>query len=214
MTGAGSSAEQQAILKELDIAYILEDMQPLVDESLEGAERVKRIVQDLKNFARADENRFVKADLNQLVQSTINIVRNEIKYVADLELHLGEIPEIVCIPQQINQVITNLLVNAAQAMDKQGQITITTRQDGDRVLLKVRDTGCGMTDEVRRKIFDPFFTTKEVGKGTGLGLAICYDIIQKHQGEIEVESKSGVGTLFWVWLPTAGLSVTEESLQP
>jgi len=82
------------------------------------------------------------------------------------------------------------------------------------VLLKVRDTGCGMTDEVRRKIFDPFFTTKEVGKGTGLGLAICYDIIQKHQGEIEVESKSGVGTLFWVWLPTAGLSVTEESLQP
>ncbi len=103
-------------------------MQPLVDESLEGAERVKRIVQDLKNFARADENRFVKADLNQLVQSTINIVRNEIKYVADLELHLGEIPEIVCIPQQINQVITNLLVNAAQAMDKQGQITITTRR--------------------------------------------------------------------------------------
>lgn len=208
MVGIRAFDEQRAIAQELDIAYILSDMQPLVDESLEGAERVKRIVQDLKNFARADENRFVKADLNQLVQSTINIVRNEIKYVADLELHLGDIPEIVCIPQQINQVITNLLVNAAQAMDKQGQITITTRQDGDRVLLKVRDTGCGMTEEVRRKIFDPFFTTKEVGKGTGLGLAICYDIVQKHQGEIEVESKPGAGTLFWVWLPMAGLPTT------
>lgn len=199
--GTGESSGCQELAQKLDIPYILEDMEPLIVESLEGAERVKRIVQDLKDFARIDENRFVDGDLNQLIQSTINIVRNEIKYVADLELHLGEVPQIRCIPQQINQVITNLLVNAAQAMDTRGRITITTRQEGDKVLLEVRDTGCGMTEEVRVKIFEPFFTTKDVGKGTGLGLAICYDIIQKHQGEIEVESKPGTGTVFKVWLP-------------
>lgn len=201
--GTGEAPGLQQLAQDLDIPYILENMQPLIGESLEGADRVKRIVQDLKDFARIDENRFVNADLNQLVQSTINIVRNEIKYVADLELDLDEHAHITCIPQQINQVITNLLVNAAQAIDKHGQIIITTRKHGERVVLMVRDTGSGMTEEVRRKIFDPFFTTKDVGKGTGLGLAICYDIIQKHQGEIEVESKPGTGTLFKVWLPAA-----------
>ena len=203
--------QQQQLLQELDIPYILEDMQPLVTESLEGAERVKQIVLDLKSYARSDENRFVEADLNQLIQSTINIVRNEIKYVADLELRLGELPPILCIPQQINQVITNLLINAAQSMQTQGRITVTTSSEGNRVLLKVRDTGCGMTDEVRRRIFDPFFTTKEVGKGTGLGLAICYDIIKKHQGDIEVESVHGIGTLFRVWLPTAAASADTDA---
>ncbi len=197
---AGLEQEQQR----LDIRFVLDDMQPLVAESLEGAERVKRIVLDLKDYARTDENRFVEADLNKMVTSTINIVRNEIKYVAELDLQLGELPLISCIPQQINQVITNLLVNAAQAMEKQGVITVSTRLDGNRVLLKVRDTGSGMTEEVQRRIFDPFFTTKEVGKGTGLGLAICYDIVRKHQGEIEVESKPGTGTLFRIWLPVAG----------
>lgn len=200
-SAAGSDLLQ--LQQELDIPFILDDMPSLVAESLEGAERVKKIVEDLKSYARSDENRFTEADLNQLVQSTITIVRNEIRYVAELQLNLGDLPQILCIPQQINQVITNLLINAAQAIQGKGIITVTTRAETGRVLLKVRDTGCGMTEEVQRRIFDPFFTTKEVGKGTGLGLAICYDIIKKHQGDIEVESKPGIGSIFRVWLPTA-----------
>lgn len=187
--------------KQLDIDYILTDIQPLLTESVEGAERVRRIVLDLKDFARPDEQQMHEADLNKLVQSTINIVRNELKYVAQLDLKLGSIPPIICRSQQINQVISNLLVNAAHAIDQQGTITISTRQEAASVILVVEDTGKGIPPELLSKIYDPFFTTKEVGKGTGLGLSISYDIVQKHGGEITVESEVGVGTSFTVKLP-------------
>ena len=145
-----------------------------------------------------------EADLNQLVRSTINIVINELKYVAELNLELGELPGLYCHPQQINQVITNVLVNAAHAMEQHGVITVNTRQSGDLAILTITDTGKGIPKDVLGKIFDPFFTTKDVGKGTGLGLSICYDIIKKHQGEIHVDSKVGVGTTFTVSLPLSG----------
>jgi len=191
----------EEIYKRLDVGYALEDIPPLIEESLEGAERIKQIVLDLKDFARSDENSLKETDLNKCVQSTANIVRNEIKYVADLELQLGNIPPIVCNPQQINQVIANLLVNAAHAIDGHGRITVTTSAESDKVLLTVADTGCGIPDKIRKRVFDPFFTTKDVGKGTGLGLSISYDIVTKHGGEISLESEPGVGTTFIVRLP-------------
>lgn len=185
----------------LDIKFILDDMSPLVAESLEGGERVKQIVSDLKDYARSDEDQFQAANLNLLIKSTINVVRNEIKYAAELKLDLGNIPHIYCIPQQINQVITNLLLNAAQAIVSLGVICVRTKYRQGWVVLEIKDTGKGMDNDQLGKIFDPFFTTKPVGKGTGLGLSICYDIIhKKHQGKIEVASKPDVGTTFTVYL--------------
>jgi len=199
------SIEEHLVLedaqRELDIAFILEDISPLIAQSSEGVDRVKQIVHDLKGFARTDDSSFELADLNDCVRSTVNIVRNEIKYVAELDLQLGDIPHISCSRNQLSQVIINLLVNAAHSIDSHGSITVTTRQVDDTVVLSVRDTGKGMTEEVRKRIFEPFFTTKGVGKGTGLGLSISYSIIKKHGGNILVESEPGRGTIFSVTLP-------------
>jgi PAS domain S-box-containing protein len=190
--------------EQCDLDYILSDLQPLLNESLEGAERVRRIVLDLKDFARSDDREPQQADLNHLIRSTINIVRNEVKYVAELDLQLGELPSILCHPQQINQVISNLLVNAAHAIEHQGTITVRSWHDGDHVLFSVSDTGKGIPHENIQRIFDPFFTTKDVGKGTGLGLSISYDIISKRDGQITVDSEVGKGTVFTVKLPVTG----------
>ncbi len=190
--------------QKLDIEYILKDIRDLISESTEGAERVKQIVIDLKDFARSDGDYLKETDLNQCVQSTINVVRNEIKYVADLVLHLDEIPKIICNPQQINQVIANLLVNAAHAITGRGTITVTTLHENDHVRLIVTDTGCGIPPENITHIFAPFFTTKEVGQGTGLGLSISNNIINRHGGTIGVASEIDKGTTFTVTLPVNG----------
>ncbi|MFH1026769.1 MAG: ATP-binding protein, partial [Pseudomonadota bacterium] len=138
-------------------------------------------------------------------ETTINIAWNEIKYVATLNREFGDIPEIRCYPQQLNQVFLNLLVNAAHAMEGgQGSITVRTWSDGADINVSVADTGCGIPEDIQQRIFEPFFTTKEVGKGTGLGLSISYDIARKHGGEITVESKPGHGTTFTVRLPVSG----------
>jgi len=150
----------EELRQDLDMPFIMQDIPPLIVESLDGAERVKQIVLDLKDFARLDEGNMKETDLNHCVKSTANIVRNEIKYVANLELQLNELPLIVCNPQQINQVIANLLVNAGQAMENHGTITVTSRQEGEEVILSISDTGCGMTEEVRKRIFEPFFTPR------------------------------------------------------
>ena len=194
-------ANFEAVRSRLDIVFVLEDLAPLVTESLEGAERVKRIVLDLKDFARADDSSLRETDLNDCIRSTANIVRNEIKYVADLELQLEDIPLFTCNPQQINQVIANLLVNAAHAITEHGTITVTTYYKDNLIHLSVTDSGRGIPADVVNRIFDPFFTTKPVGQGTGLGLSISYDIIKKHGGEILVCSEPGVGTTFMVTLP-------------
>ncbi len=202
--GSLPDVEQQrlaALRKQLDVAFITTDIVPLLSESLDGADRVKQIVLDLKDFARVDEVDARATDLNQCVRSTVNIVRNELKYVAQLDLLLGEIPMVFCNPQQINQVITNLLVNAAQAIEGHGSITVTTFQEGEQVVLTVADTGKGMPEDVRKRIFEPFFTTKPVGQGTGLGLTISYDMVKKNGGDISVESEPGRGTSFTVRLP-------------
>jgi len=192
----------QAARKKLDIAFLKEDLGALMSESMDGITRVKNIVQNLKDFSHvdaADEWHF--ADLHKGLDSTLNIVNNEIKYKADVVREYGDIPEVECLPSQLNQVFMNLLVNAAHAIEERGTITVRTGQQGDEVWVEVADTGKGIAPENLKKIFDPFFTTKPIGKGTGLGLSLSYGIVQKHHGRIEVRSEPGKGTIFKVWLP-------------
>ncbi|QOX78958.1 PAS domain S-box protein [Trichlorobacter lovleyi] len=187
--------------KSMKIDFILEDMQSLLEESLDGAERVRRIVQDLKSFSHVDEAELKPVSLVDNLDSTLNMVRNEIKYVADVVKQYGDLPMVTCRPQQLNQVFMNLLVNAAHAIEGHGTITVRTWQEGEVICVAITDTGKGIAPEHLNRIFEPFFTTKDVGKGTGLGLSICYDIIHKHGGEILVESAVGAGTTFTVRLP-------------
>ncbi|GFE59644.1 PAS domain S-box protein [Geobacter sp. AOG2] len=191
--------------KSLKIDYIFDDSSQLIAESLDGAQRVRKIVQDLKSFSRVDDTEQKRADLKECLESTIGIAWNEIKYVATLTKNYGDIPPVLCYPQQLNQVFMNLLVNAAHAIEGKGEIRVRTWQDGDEACVSVSDTGCGISEENQKHIFEPFFTTKEVGKGTGLGLSISYDIIKKHHGEILVESGIGTGTTFTVRIPINGV---------
>jgi len=199
MTEIGEELARQR--RKLKIDYIVEDLQELISESLEGTDRVKKIVLDLKGFSRVDDAECKEVDLHECLESTINIAWNEIKYKATLRREYGDIPRVHCFPQQLNQVFMNLLVNAAHAIEEQGEITVSTGMVDDMVNVSIADTGCGIREEVRKRIFEPFFTTKEVGKGTGLGLSISYDIVKKHHGEIVVESEPGRGTTFHVRLP-------------
>jgi len=213
---ACAASEEAGALKDtrkrLKIDFIIEDSRQLITESQDGAGRVRRIVQDLKSFSRVDQAECALLNLNQALETTINIAWNEIKYIAILNREFGDIPEIRCYPQQLNQVFLNLLVNAAHALgENQGSITVRTWSEPESVFVSVTDTGCGMPEEIQRKIFEPFFTTKEVGKGTGLGLSISYDIIRKHGGEISVTSKPGQGSTFTVRLPiNKAEPITEE----
>lgn len=188
--------------QEIKLDYITRDITNLISESLDGTDRVRRIVQDLKSFSRLDEAEEKMADINAGLESTINMVWNELKYKATLQKSLGDIPPIKCHPGQLNQVFMNLLVNAAHAIEKQGEITVQTREENGSIIVSISDTGCGIPEATRKRIFEPFYTTKEVGKGTGLGLSIAYDIIKKHRGEITVDSTVGKGTTFCVILPS------------
>jgi len=189
--------------QEHDYVYLCEDVLSLMDESSDGAQRVKQIVQDLKDFSHVGEQEWQWANLHKGLDSTLNIVGNEIKYVAEVTRCYGDIPEIECLASQLNQVFMNLLVNAGHALQKgAGRIVVTTgRADKDHVFVEIADNGCGIPLENMKRIFDPFFTTKAIGKGTGLGLSLSYGIVHKHGGRIDVASESGVGTTFRVVLP-------------
>ena len=182
-------------------AAIAEDLRPLLEETKEGVERVQGIVQNLKEFSHVETGGAKYADVNRCLQSTLKIVWNELKYKAQVVEDYGPVPEVLCFPQEINQVFLNLLVNAAQAIKERGEIRIRTFERDGGVAVEIGDTGCGIATEHLSRIFEPFFTTKAVGEGTGLGLSISYGIIQKHRGRIEVESTVGQGTTFRVWLP-------------
>ena len=198
------NAETQAIRKirkEVDLNFLKEDIGALLNESLEGVSRVRKIVQDLKEFSHVDSAEWQWSDLHRGMESTLNIVYNEIKYKAEVVKEYGELPNVECIPSQINQVFLNLLVNAAQAIEKQGRITIRSGVENDEAWIEVEDNGKGIDRENLSRIFDPFFTTKPVGKGTGLGLSLAWGIVQRHQGRLEVRSTVGVGTTFRLTLP-------------
>jgi signal transduction histidine kinase len=185
----------------VDLDYLRADVRLLVSESLEGVSRVKKIVQDLKEFAHVDRAEWQEADLHKGIDSTLNIVWNELKYKAEVVKEYGVLPLIECIPSQLNQVFMNLLINAAQAIESRGVITLRSGCDGERVWVEVADTGKGMSPDIQKRIFEPFFTTKPVGKGTGLGLSLAYGIVTKHNGEITVDSTVRRGTTFRVTLP-------------
>jgi len=195
------ATELGRLRKELKIDFIMADSAALIQESLDGADRVRTIVQNLKSFSRVDQAQENLADINQCLEDTINIIWNELKYKCEVKKEYGELPPTRCFPQQLNQVFMNLLMNAAQAIAEKGTITIRTWAGRDEIRVAISDTGCGIAPEHLNRLFEPFFTTKEVGKGTGLGLAISYDIIKKHGGRIEVASAPGEGTTFTVGLP-------------
>ena len=186
---------------EVDADYQREDLDSLLSESLDGLGRVKRIVQDMKDFSHVDGGDLQFADLESGLNSTLNVVWNEIKYKAEVTKDYAGIPQIECYPQQLNQVFMNLLVNAAHAIECSGHITLRTGHDDSWVWVEVEDTGKGIPPDNLSRIFDPFFTTKPVGQGTGLGLSLSYGIVQKHGGRIDLSSEVGKGTRFRVVLP-------------
>ena len=190
-----------ALKTEIDLPYLRSDVQDLLTESLGGLQRVKRIVQDLKDFSHISDTEMQWANLEEGLESTLNVVWNELKYKAEIIKDYGKLPEIECIPSQLNQVFMNLLVNAAQSIAEQGKITLRTRLDGENVCIEISDTGTGIPQENINRIFDPFFTTKPLGTGTGLGLSITHGIVRKHNGRIEVSSEAGKGTTFRIILP-------------
>lgn len=194
-------AQIRDIKQKLQLDYLREDVPDLLRESLDGLDRVKKIVNDLKNFSYVHEVQWQNADLHQGLDSTLNLLWNEIKYKAELIKNYGALPEVECIPSQLNQVFLNLLVNAVHAISDKGVVSITTGADEETVWITISDTGHGISEENLKRIFVPFFTTKPVGKGTGLGLSLSYSIVQKHHGKIEVSSKEDEGTSFRIVLP-------------
>lgn len=206
-------ARIRSLKADLDIDYLKEDIPNLMRESRDGIQRVRKIVQDLKDFSRVDARQeWESVDLHAGIDSTLNIVNNEIKYKADVVKHYGALPEVQCLPSELNQVFMNLLVNAGHAIAEKGEITITTRQTPDgTVQVAISDTGCGIAAEHLPHLFEPFFTTKPIGKGTGLGLSITYGIIGKHKGSIDVSSEVGKGTTFTVNLPVDRSDEAEDS---
>lgn len=191
----------QALHNQMKIGRIAKEIPEMIRETMDGIERIKSIVMDLKCFSRTEEAEQKDADLIQCLESTINIAYNELKYKATIKREYSEVPQLRCYPQQLAQVFTNLLVNAAQAIDTQGEITVRVWSEGGLIHVSISDTGSGIPEAVREHIFQPFFTTKETGRGTGLGLSISNEIIKNHGGEIKVESELGKGSTFTVSIP-------------
>ena len=197
------AADFLRIKQATDLPYLREDLSALLKESQDGLDRVKHIVQALKDFAHPDSGDTVHADLLAGLDTTLNVVSGQLKTKAKIVRELTPLGPIRCIPGQINQVFMNLLVNAAQSIDGYGTITLRSGTEAQWAWIEIADSGCGMSEEVRQHVFEPFFTTKPVGKGTGLGLSISWDIIvNKHNGRIDVTSAPGQGSRFTLWLPT------------
>ena len=196
------AAELEITKKEIGYDLLLPDLRSMIVDCLEGAERIRDVVQNLRLFSRLDDAEFKRIDLHESLDSTIRILS---RYYGGggvrLVRNYGVLPLVNCYAGQLNQVWTNLLVNAAQSIEGKGEVSILTNVEGGSATVRIKDTGCGIEPEHLNRIFDPFFTTKTVGEGTGLGLSISYGIIEKHGGTISVESDRGVGTTFKVSIP-------------
>jgi signal transduction histidine kinase len=189
----------------------LEKTPEAFDESLEGVERVRQIVQAMRDFPHPGTGHKERVDLNRIIESTTTVTRNEWKYVAELSMDLDpSLPLVSCLPSEFSRVLVNLIINAAHAISdvvgdgekEQGTILVRSRLDGKKVEVSIQDTGSGIPADVQPRIFDPFFTTKEVGKGTGQGLAISHTIIvDQHEGELLFETTAGQGTTFIIRIP-------------
>ena len=206
------------LLGDADFDYLKEEIPRALNQSLEGVDRVAKIVRAMKEFSHPAREK-TATDLNRAIQSTITVASNEWKYVAEIEMDLdANLPAVHCSPAEFNQVVLNMVVNAAHAIGDvvgdggkgKGKITVKTRPDGDWAVVEISDSGCGMPPHIQQRIFDPFFTTKEVGKGTGQGLAIAHNVVvDKHGGTIKVVSSPGRGTTFIIRLPIGGKSEPE-----
>ncbi|HVU00469.1 MAG TPA: ATP-binding protein [Polyangiaceae bacterium] len=192
----------------VDLPYLEENVPPAFERALEGMQRLAKIVRSMKEFAYPDSTEMKPADLNRAIESTLVIARSEYKYVAELETEFGKLPHVTCHAGELNQVVLNLVVNAAHAIeevvrgtDQRGRITVKTHREGDHALISIQDTGAGIPESVRPRIFEPFFTTKEVGRGTGQGLALARAVVEKHRGKLWFETEVGTGTTFFIRLP-------------
>lgn len=186
---------------ELDFNFLKQEVNSLLDGIREGAHRTSEIVKGLRNFTRLDEDERKPANVNQCLESTLLMLKHQLKNRVEVIKDFGALPDIMCFPGKLNQVFTNILSNASQAISGAGKIFIKTSFDGEIVTISIKDTGKGMTPEIKQRIFEPFFTTKDVGEGTGLGLSITYGIIEEHDGNIEVYSEPGKGSEFVITLP-------------
>lgn len=196
------AGELEITKKEIGYELLLPDLRSMIADCVEGAERIRDVVQNLRLFCRLDDAEFKRIDLHESIDSTIRILSRYYGVGAvRLVRKYGTLPLVSCYAGQLNQVWTNLLVNAAQSINGKGEVSITTVLEGESATVSISDTGCGIEPELLNRIFDPFFTTKTVGEGTGLGLSISYGIIEKHGGTISVESERGVGTTFKVSIP-------------
>jgi PAS domain S-box-containing protein len=208
---SGLVAQLASCLVRADLDYLIEEIPLAIQHSLEGVERITKIVRAMKEFAHPGREEKTPVDLNAIIETTITVTRNEWKYVADMATDFDRsLPPVPCHPGEINQVVLNMIINAAHAVEdriKQGQaekgaITISTRRRDEWVEIRIRDTGVGIPEPIRASIFDPFFTTKEIGRGTGQGLAICHPVIvEKHGGKVFFETAVGEGTTFTIVLP-------------
>ena len=183
---------------------ILETCSGLASVDKIACERIESVIRGLKTFSRVDTAEMRKVDLNQEIRNTLKLTEGEFRRRVTVETDFGELPQVECYPQKLNQVFLNLLVNAGQAIEGEGRITVRTRLEGGAVHISIADSGRGMTDEQKQKVFTQGFTTKPVGIGTGLGLAISRQIVEEtHGGKIEFESEAGAGTTFHVRIPVA-----------
>ena len=198
---AGNMAQFQAAWQAADMEFVAEDFAALLGESVEGADRVAKIVSDLKGFSNVDQAEEEVVDLNDNLRFACNVLAGQIRDKAELILELGVLPKTLCLPGHLNQVFLNLLLNAAQAITDRGRIEVRSEVAGSEIRIRISDNGCGIPEGNLDRIFDPFFTTRQVGSGTGLGLTVCRDIVQAHGGRIEVESRVGAGTTFTLYLP-------------
>jgi two-component system, NtrC family, sensor kinase len=209
--------EVEQTIADTDLAYLLEEIPQAIQQCNEGIERVAHIVKAMKEFSHPGSHRMKPVNLNYAIESTLTVCRNEWKYVAEMVTDLDPaLPPVRCLAGELKQVILNLVINAAHAIaeakkaDGLGRISVSTRQNGEIVEIRIEDNGVGIPAAIQSRIFDPFFTTKEVGKGTGQGLAIARNVVvKKHGGMLSFETQEGIGTTFLVQIPTNGKQTRE-----
>lgn len=194
-------SDVEQLKKQLDLDYMVQDLDQLVDDIDEGATRTKRIVEDLKSFSPPDEGKIEDIDIHEDIEKSLNLLVDYYKGRITIHRDYADLPKVKCYAGQISQVFMNILANAFQAIESQGDVWITTQLENDVVIISIKDNGVGIAEDHIGKIFDPFFTTRDVGNGTGLGLTVSYGIIETHKGAILVDSQLGSGTVFSVRIP-------------